>query len=73
MVKQGNSMTGMISYMMAFKGQDNRNGNTNAKNRPNYKGVEKGVDEATTRALYTNIIQKDPMKVGALHTIIADG
>ena len=25
-----------------------------AKNRPNYKGVEKGVDEATTRALYTN-------------------
>jgi hypothetical protein len=23
-----------------------------ARNRPNYKGVEKGVDEATTRALY---------------------
>eukprot|EP00972_Heterocapsa_arctica_P071382 10545250-Heterocapsa_arctica.AAC.1 len=45
----------------------------NARNRPNYKGVEKGVDEDTTRALYKHMVQKDHMKAGALHTIIADG
>eukprot|EP00972_Heterocapsa_arctica_P071238 10522518-Heterocapsa_arctica.AAC.1 len=44
-----------------------------AKNRPNYKGVEKGVDEATTRAFHTKLSHKDPMKAGALHTILADG
>eukprot|EP00972_Heterocapsa_arctica_P029747 4381676-Heterocapsa_arctica.AAC.1 len=44
-----------------------------AKNRPTYTGVDKGVDEATTRALYKKMVQKDPMKAGALHTIIADG
>eukprot|EP00972_Heterocapsa_arctica_P115588 16448581-Heterocapsa_arctica.AAC.1 len=44
-----------------------------AKNRPNDKGVEKGVDEATTRAFYNKLSQKDLMKAGALHTILADG
>eukprot|EP00972_Heterocapsa_arctica_P032706 4818125-Heterocapsa_arctica.AAC.1 len=46
----------------------------NAKNIPNYKGVERGVDEATTRKLYQNkLAQKDPMNAGALHTVLADG
>eukprot|EP00972_Heterocapsa_arctica_P001031 145601-Heterocapsa_arctica.AAC.1 len=44
-----------------------------AKNRPNYKGVERGVDEATTRKHYQQLVQEDPMKAGALHTILADG
>eukprot|EP00972_Heterocapsa_arctica_P047401 6990733-Heterocapsa_arctica.AAC.1 len=45
-----------------------------ARNRPNYKGVERGVDEATTRKYYQQLVQhKDPMKAGALHTILADG
>eukprot|EP00972_Heterocapsa_arctica_P015558 2290576-Heterocapsa_arctica.AAC.1 len=46
---------------------------TSAKNRPNYKGVEKGVDEATTRKFYQKLVQKDPTKARALHTILADG
>eukprot|EP00972_Heterocapsa_arctica_P018477 2730097-Heterocapsa_arctica.AAC.1 len=44
-----------------------------AKNRQNYKGVERGVDEATTRAYYNKLSQQEPMKAGALHTILADG
>eukprot|EP00972_Heterocapsa_arctica_P101744 14990902-Heterocapsa_arctica.AAC.1 len=44
-----------------------------ARNRPNYKGMERGVDEATTRQFYQKPAQKDPMKAGALHTILADG
>eukprot|EP00972_Heterocapsa_arctica_P107187 15791359-Heterocapsa_arctica.AAC.1 len=32
------------------------------KNRPNYKGVEIRVDEATTRKLYQKLAQQDPMK-----------
>eukprot|EP00972_Heterocapsa_arctica_P071418 10551172-Heterocapsa_arctica.AAC.1 len=43
-----------------------------AKNRPNYKGVERGVDEHTTRKLYQKLVQKEPMKAGALHSILAD-
>eukprot|EP00972_Heterocapsa_arctica_P072027 10637814-Heterocapsa_arctica.AAC.1 len=43
------------------------------KHRPNYKGMETGVDEATARKLYMKLAQKDPMKAGALHTILADG
>eukprot|EP00972_Heterocapsa_arctica_P065812 9713538-Heterocapsa_arctica.AAC.1 len=43
------------------------------ENRPNYKGVERGVVEATTRKLYQTLAQKYPMKAGALHTILADG
>eukprot|EP00972_Heterocapsa_arctica_P011257 1650886-Heterocapsa_arctica.AAC.1 len=35
--------------------------------------MERGVDEATTRKLYLKLAQKDPMKAGALHTIIAGG
>eukprot|EP00972_Heterocapsa_arctica_P049569 7296315-Heterocapsa_arctica.AAC.1 len=42
-------------------------------NRPNYKGVERGVDEHTTRKCYQQLFQKEPMKAGALHTILADG
>eukprot|EP00972_Heterocapsa_arctica_P110890 16329328-Heterocapsa_arctica.AAC.1 len=44
-----------------------------AKSRNNYKGVEKGVDESTTRKLYNKLAQKQPMNAGALHTIITDG
>eukprot|EP00972_Heterocapsa_arctica_P066096 9751212-Heterocapsa_arctica.AAC.1 len=44
-----------------------------ARNRPNYKGVEKGADEHTTRKFYQKLVQKHPMKAGALHTILADG
>eukprot|EP00972_Heterocapsa_arctica_P063671 9396114-Heterocapsa_arctica.AAC.1 len=44
-----------------------------AKNRPNYKGVERGVDEATTRKFYQKLAQQNLMKAGALHTILADG
>eukprot|EP00972_Heterocapsa_arctica_P008810 1293196-Heterocapsa_arctica.AAC.1 len=44
-----------------------------AKSRPNYKGVEKGVDEFTTRKLYNFLAQKQPMHAGASHTIITDG
>eukprot|EP00972_Heterocapsa_arctica_P079983 11786550-Heterocapsa_arctica.AAC.1 len=44
-----------------------------AKNRPTYKGVERGVDEAATRKHYQQLSQKDPMKAGALHAILADG
>eukprot|EP00972_Heterocapsa_arctica_P087296 12872999-Heterocapsa_arctica.AAC.1 len=44
-----------------------------AKHRPNYKGVERGVDEHTSRNYYQKLVQKEPMKAGALHTILADG
>eukprot|EP00972_Heterocapsa_arctica_P097471 14380122-Heterocapsa_arctica.AAC.1 len=44
-----------------------------SKNRPNYEGVERGVDEATARKLYQKLAQTFPMKAGALHTILADG
>eukprot|EP00972_Heterocapsa_arctica_P039448 5809727-Heterocapsa_arctica.AAC.1 len=44
-----------------------------AKNIPNYKGVGRGVDKATTRKLDQKLAQKDPMKAGALRTILADG
>eukprot|EP00972_Heterocapsa_arctica_P017203 2542658-Heterocapsa_arctica.AAC.1 len=44
-----------------------------AKNRPTYTGVERGVNEATTRKQYQQLVQNDPMKAGALHTILADG
>eukprot|EP00972_Heterocapsa_arctica_P073361 10834035-Heterocapsa_arctica.AAC.1 len=44
-----------------------------AKSRPKYNGVEKGVDEFTTRTLYNCLTQKQPMNAGALHTIITDG
>eukprot|EP00972_Heterocapsa_arctica_P112953 16434618-Heterocapsa_arctica.AAC.1 len=44
-----------------------------AKSKPNYKGVEKGVDAFTTRKLYNYLAQKQPMNAGALHTIITDG
>eukprot|EP00972_Heterocapsa_arctica_P103626 15270932-Heterocapsa_arctica.AAC.1 len=44
-----------------------------AKNIPNYKGVERGVGDATTRELYQQLAQQSPMKSGALHTILADG
>eukprot|EP00972_Heterocapsa_arctica_P000180 26906-Heterocapsa_arctica.AAC.1 len=40
---------------------------------PNDKGVGRGVDAATTRKFYQKLAQKDPMKAGALHTILADG
>eukprot|EP00972_Heterocapsa_arctica_P107058 15771205-Heterocapsa_arctica.AAC.1 len=33
-----------------------------AKNRPNYKGVGRGVDEATTRKHDQQLVQQDPMK-----------
>jgi hypothetical protein len=45
----------------------------NAKTRQKYKGIERGVDEATTRKHYLKLSQNDPMKAGALHTILADG
>eukprot|EP00972_Heterocapsa_arctica_P079577 11726651-Heterocapsa_arctica.AAC.1 len=44
-----------------------------AKSRANYKGVEGGVDDLTTRKLYNYLAQKPPMNAGALHTIITDG
>eukprot|EP00972_Heterocapsa_arctica_P077737 11466663-Heterocapsa_arctica.AAC.1 len=44
-----------------------------ARNRPNYKGVGRGVDEATARKFYQKLVQQDPMKAGALRTILADG
>eukprot|EP00972_Heterocapsa_arctica_P025261 3721167-Heterocapsa_arctica.AAC.1 len=44
-----------------------------AKSRPMYNGVEKGMDEFTTRKLYNYLAQKQPMNAGALHTIITDG
>eukprot|EP00972_Heterocapsa_arctica_P038012 5594562-Heterocapsa_arctica.AAC.1 len=43
------------------------------EHRPNYKGVKRGVDEATTRKFYQKLAQTSPMKAGALHTILADG
>eukprot|EP00972_Heterocapsa_arctica_P107922 15895187-Heterocapsa_arctica.AAC.1 len=44
-----------------------------AKNKPNHKGVERGVDEHSTRKFYQKLVQKEPMKAGALHTILTDG
>eukprot|EP00972_Heterocapsa_arctica_P027240 4004563-Heterocapsa_arctica.AAC.1 len=44
-----------------------------AKSRPNYNGVEKAVDEFTTRKLYKKLSQKQPMQAGALRSIITDG
>eukprot|EP00972_Heterocapsa_arctica_P062665 9241775-Heterocapsa_arctica.AAC.1 len=44
-----------------------------ARHIHNYKGVDRGVDEATTRNYYLKLAQKEPIKTGALHTIIADG
>eukprot|EP00972_Heterocapsa_arctica_P006433 943620-Heterocapsa_arctica.AAC.1 len=44
-----------------------------AKSITNYKGVEGGEDEFTTRKLYNHLAQKQPMNAGALHTIITDG
>eukprot|EP00972_Heterocapsa_arctica_P096664 14260533-Heterocapsa_arctica.AAC.1 len=44
-----------------------------ANNRPTYKGVERGVDEATARKYYQQLVQTDPMKAGALRAILADG
>eukprot|EP00972_Heterocapsa_arctica_P015604 2296970-Heterocapsa_arctica.AAC.2 len=46
---------------------------TNAGHIHNYNGVDRGVDEATTRTYYLKLAQKEPMKAGALRTIIADG
>eukprot|EP00972_Heterocapsa_arctica_P086603 12766480-Heterocapsa_arctica.AAC.1 len=46
---------------------------TNDRNRPNYKGVGRGVDEATNRTFDQKLAQTDPMKASALHTILADG
>eukprot|EP00972_Heterocapsa_arctica_P079022 11651504-Heterocapsa_arctica.AAC.1 len=36
-------------------------------------GVEKGMDEFTTRKLYNKQAQKQPLNAGALRTIITDG
>eukprot|EP00972_Heterocapsa_arctica_P039750 5857934-Heterocapsa_arctica.AAC.1 len=44
-----------------------------AKSRPEYKGVEKVVDEFTTWKVYNKLAQKQPLNAGALHTIITDG
>eukprot|EP00972_Heterocapsa_arctica_P070081 10351549-Heterocapsa_arctica.AAC.1 len=44
-----------------------------ARNRHNYKGVDRGVDEATARKYYVKLAHKEPMDAGALHTIVADG
>jgi hypothetical protein len=44
-----------------------------AKGKHNYKGLEVGVDEETTRKYYIKLSQIDPMKAGALHTIMSDG
>eukprot|EP00972_Heterocapsa_arctica_P057277 8451081-Heterocapsa_arctica.AAC.1 len=44
-----------------------------ARNRHNDKGIDRGVDEATARKNYLKLARKEPMKAGALHTIIADG
>eukprot|EP00972_Heterocapsa_arctica_P014826 2185339-Heterocapsa_arctica.AAC.1 len=52
---------------------DNWPGGKTAKIMQNYDGVEKGVDEFTTRKLYNFLAQKQPMKAGALRTIIIDG
>eukprot|EP00972_Heterocapsa_arctica_P018820 2783285-Heterocapsa_arctica.AAC.1 len=35
--------------------------------------MDMGVDEATTRKYYLKLSQTEPMKAGALRTIIADG
>eukprot|EP00972_Heterocapsa_arctica_P101104 14901721-Heterocapsa_arctica.AAC.1 len=35
--------------------------------------MDRGVDEATTSKYCIKLAQKQPMKAGALHTIIADG
>eukprot|EP00972_Heterocapsa_arctica_P064263 9484295-Heterocapsa_arctica.AAC.1 len=43
------------------------------RSRHNYKGMDRGVDEATTRKYYLKLAHNKPMKAGALHTIIADG
>eukprot|EP00972_Heterocapsa_arctica_P008918 1308672-Heterocapsa_arctica.AAC.1 len=36
-------------------------------------GLERGVDEATTRKFYQKLAQNDPMTAGAMRTILADG
>eukprot|EP00972_Heterocapsa_arctica_P090051 13286007-Heterocapsa_arctica.AAC.1 len=33
-----------------------------AKNRPNYKGADRGVDEHTARKQYLKLAQKEPMR-----------
>eukprot|EP00972_Heterocapsa_arctica_P065755 9706034-Heterocapsa_arctica.AAC.1 len=63
---------GMIPFMTVVREPDNKLGRS-AENRPNYKGVERGVDEATTRKLYQKLAQIYPMKAGALHAVLADG
>eukprot|EP00972_Heterocapsa_arctica_P086461 12744338-Heterocapsa_arctica.AAC.1 len=44
-----------------------------AKNSPNYKGVERGVDEHTSRKFYHKLVQKEPINAGALRTSLANG
>eukprot|EP00972_Heterocapsa_arctica_P109642 16141436-Heterocapsa_arctica.AAC.1 len=44
-----------------------------ARNIHTSKGMERGVDEVTTSKHYLKPAQKEPITVGALHTIIADG
>eukprot|EP00972_Heterocapsa_arctica_P099986 14744727-Heterocapsa_arctica.AAC.1 len=44
-----------------------------ARNRHTYKGIDRGIDEATTRQFDLKLAQTEPMKARALHTIIADG
>ena len=43
-----------------------------ADKRENYKGVERGVDEATTDRLYRSLGKKDQKRAGALHTVLSD-
>eukprot|EP00972_Heterocapsa_arctica_P095949 14157906-Heterocapsa_arctica.AAC.1 len=73
MARLENWMTGVILCTMASKGLDNEHGRTVRKPDQIITGVERGVDEATTRTFYQQLVRTNPMKAGALHTILADG
>ena len=41
--------------------------------RPNYSGVQRGVDERASTAYLKKLFKKDPQRAGALHTVMCDG
>eukprot|EP00972_Heterocapsa_arctica_P052571 7734099-Heterocapsa_arctica.AAC.1 len=66
-------MTGRALSVTVSTERDNKLGKKALGKYKTTKGIDRGVDEATTRTCYLKLAQQEPMKAGALHTIIADG
>eukprot|EP00972_Heterocapsa_arctica_P049350 7263852-Heterocapsa_arctica.AAC.1 len=66
-------MTGRNLFTNGIKRARQQRWDKCAKTRPNYKGVERGVDEHTTRKFYQQLVHREPMRAGGLHTILTDG